>query len=189
MECYAKFHPERLHVTANPSLMFELYHFKSRMLALVLRRSSVWSWSPGSWASPGETSYKYRHQAEQGSKASFDCAPRDHGLAKPPHIIAAVLHPARHQYTATASSNYTSFISTKVCSSPPILYSVCCPNVPQLCHESQACDRWHAFEALAPPPPGGHGYLLSLYDPRQTNVQNSRSGMSYQCATRSVLDA
>ena len=34
VECYAKFHPERFHVTANTSSS-QLYHFKSCILALV----------------------------------------------------------------------------------------------------------------------------------------------------------
>jgi hypothetical protein len=44
-----------------------------------------------------KTFYKYRHQAEQGRLASWDCTPRVHGSAKPQHIIDAVLH-AKAQY-------------------------------------------------------------------------------------------
>jgi hypothetical protein len=43
------------------------------------------------------TFYKYRHQAEQGRLASFDCTPRVHGSAKPQPIIDAVLR-AKAQY-------------------------------------------------------------------------------------------
>ena len=32
------------------------------------------------------TFYQYRHQAEQGRLASFDCTPRVHGSAKPPQF-------------------------------------------------------------------------------------------------------
>jgi len=69
----------------------QLYHFKSRILALVAAQVFSVVIVSRLFGISRKTFYKYRHQAEQGSLASFDCTPRIHGLAKPPDVIAAVL--------------------------------------------------------------------------------------------------
>src|SRR6266700_7815942 len=75
----------------------QLYHFKSRLLALVAAQVFSVVMVSRLFGISRKTFYKYRHQAEQGCLASFDGTPRVHGLAKPPHIIAAVLR-AKAQY-------------------------------------------------------------------------------------------
>src|SRR5262249_32195511 len=97
VECCAKFHPERLHVTANTSSVstvpLQKPHTGSGRCAEVFSVVMV----SRLFGISRKTFYKYRHQAEQGSLASFDCTPLVHGLAKPPQIIAAVLR-AKAQY-------------------------------------------------------------------------------------------
>ena len=79
----------------------QLYHFKSRILALVAAQVFSVVMVSRLFGISRKTFYTYRHQAEQGSLASFDCTPRVHGLAKPPHIIAAVLRAASITASAT----------------------------------------------------------------------------------------
>ena len=75
----------------------QLYHFKSHILGLVAAHIFSVVMVSRLFGISRKTFYKYRHQAEQGRLASFDCTPRVHGSAKPPHIIAAVLR-AKAQY-------------------------------------------------------------------------------------------
>ena len=69
----------------------QLYHFKSRILALVAAQVFSVVMVSRLFGISRKTFYKYRHQAEQGSLASCDCTPRGHGFAKPQRIIDAVL--------------------------------------------------------------------------------------------------
>src|SRR5438094_10485325 len=91
VECYAKFHPERFHVTANTSSS-QLYHFKSRILALVAAQVFSVVMVSRLFGISRKTFYTYRHQAEQGRLTAFDCTPHVHGSAKPQPIIDPVLH-------------------------------------------------------------------------------------------------
>src|SRR5215475_9090672 len=53
----------------------QLYHFKSRILALVAAQVFSVVMVSRLFGISRKTFYKYRHQAEQGSLASFDCTP------------------------------------------------------------------------------------------------------------------
>ena len=74
-----------------------LSHFKSHILALVAAHVLSVAMVSRLFGISRNTFYKYRHQAEQGRLASFDCTLRVHGSAKPQRIIEAVLH-AKAQY-------------------------------------------------------------------------------------------
>src|SRR5215475_4919183 len=68
----------------------QLYHFKSRILALVAAQVFRVVMVSRLFGISRKTFYKYRHQATQGRLASCDCTPRVHGSAKPQHIIGGV---------------------------------------------------------------------------------------------------
>ena len=74
----------------------QLYHFKSRILALVAAQVFSVVMVSRLFSISRKTFYKYRHQAEQGNLASWDCTPRVHGSAKPQRIIDAVLQAKAH---------------------------------------------------------------------------------------------
>ncbi len=65
-----------------------LYHFKSHILALVAAHVFSVALVSRLFGLSRTTFDKYRHQAEQGRLASFDCTPRVHGSAKPPQFFA-----------------------------------------------------------------------------------------------------
>ena len=65
-----------------------LYHFKTQMLSLVAAHVFSVVMVSRLFGISRNTFYKYRHQAEQGRLASFDCTPRVHGSAKPPQFFA-----------------------------------------------------------------------------------------------------
>src|SRR5215467_3112207 len=69
----------------------QLYHFKSRILALGAAQVCSVVMVSRLFGISRKTFYKYRQQAMQGSLASCDCTPRVHGSAKPQRIIDAVL--------------------------------------------------------------------------------------------------
>jgi hypothetical protein len=75
----------------------QLYHFKSRILALVAAQVFSVVMVSRLFGISRKTFYKYRQQAGQGRLASCDCTPRVHGFAKPQRIRDAVLH-AKAQY-------------------------------------------------------------------------------------------
>ena len=128
----------------------QLYHFKSRLLALVAAQVFSVVMVSRLFGISRKTFYKYRHQAEQGSLASFDCTPRVHGLAKPPHIIAAVLR-AKAQYPSFGKQRLANVLYHQgVLISPNTVQRIVREHAPAV--PSVAClrRRWHAFEALAP---------------------------------------
>src|SRR5262247_418991 len=75
----------------------QLYHFKSRILALVAAQVFSVVMVSRLFGISRKTFYKYRYQAAQGSLALCNCTPRVHGSAKPQRIIDAVLQ-AKVQY-------------------------------------------------------------------------------------------
>jgi transposase-like protein len=61
----------------------QLYHFKSRILALVTAQVFSVAMVSRLFGISRKTFYKYRQQAAQGRLASCDCTPHVHGSAKP----------------------------------------------------------------------------------------------------------
>lgn len=127
-----------------------LYHFTSHILGLVAAHVFSVALVSRLFGISRTTFYTYRQQAEQGRLASFDCTPRVHGSAKPPHIIAAVLrakaqspsfgkqrlaHVLYHQ-GIVISPNTVQRILRK--DAPPVPPVTCLPR------------DWHACEARAP---------------------------------------
>ena len=149
VECYAKFHPERLHVAATTSSVPTVPLQKPHLALVAAQVFSVVMVSR-LFDISRKTFYKYRHQAEQGSLASFDCTPRVHGLAKPPDIIAAVLRAKAH-YPSFGNQRLANVLSHQgVLISPNTVQRILREHAPAV--PSVAClrRRWHAFEALAP---------------------------------------
>ena len=103
-----------------------------------LRRSSCGHRLPALRHLPQDL-YKYRHQAEQGSLASFDCTPRVHGFAKPPDTIAAVLR-AKAQYPSFGKQRLANVLSHQGVLISPNTVQRICESMLQLCHRSHACD-------------------------------------------------
>jgi transposase InsO family protein len=127
-----------------------LYHFKIQMLSLVAAHVFSVVMVSRLFGISRNTFYKYRHQAEQGSLASFDCTPHVHGSAKPQPIIDAVLrakaqHPScgkqrlahllYHQGVLISPNTVQRILRKGALSVPPVP----CPR-----------RHWNAFEALAP---------------------------------------
>ena len=128
----------------------QLYHFKSRILALVAAQVFSVVMVSRLFGISRKTFYKYRHQAEQGRLASFDCAPRVHGLAKPPHIIAAVLRAKAH-YPSFGKQRLANVLSHQgVPISPNTVQRILREHAPAVPSVAGLRRRWHAFEALAP---------------------------------------
>src|SRR5262249_34093848 len=69
----------------------QLYHCKSRILALVAAQVFSVVMVSQLFGISRKTFDKDRHQAEQGSLASWNCTPRVPGSAKPQRILDAVL--------------------------------------------------------------------------------------------------
>jgi transposase InsO family protein len=128
----------------------QLYHFKSRILALVAAQVFSVVMVSRLFGISRKIFYKYRQQAAQGRLASCDYTPHVHGSAKPQHIIDAVLH---------AKAHYPNFGKQRLAN---ILYHqgiVISPNTVQRIVRQHAppgppvtCPpcHWSAFEALAP---------------------------------------
>ena len=128
----------------------QLYHFKTQILGLVAAHVFSVVMVSRLFGISRNTFYKYRHQAEQGHLASFDCTPRVHGSAKPQHIIDAVLR---------AKAQYPSFGKQRLAN---VLYHqgiVISPNTVQRILRKDALPvpqgpcpprDWSAFEAMAP---------------------------------------
>jgi transposase InsO family protein len=127
-----------------------LYHFKNHILGLVAAHVFSMAMVSRLFGISRKTFYKYRHQAEQGCLASFDCTPRVHGSAKPPHIIAAVLR-AKAQYPSFGKQRLANVLYHQgMLISPTTVQRILrehAPAVPSLAGRRR---RWHAFEALAP---------------------------------------
>ena len=128
----------------------QLYHFKSRILALVAAQVFSVVMVSRLFGISRKTFYTYRQQAAQGRLASCDCTPHVHGSAKPQHIRDAVLQAKAHypnfgkQRLANVLYHQGMVISPNTVQrivrqhAPPVPPVTCPP-----CH-------WSAFEALAP---------------------------------------
>jgi transposase InsO family protein len=127
-----------------------LYHFKNQMLGLVAAHVFSVVMVSRLFGISRNTFYKYRHQAEQGRLASFDCTPHVHGSAKPQPIIEAVLR-AKAQHPSFGKQPLAHLLYHQgVRISPNTVQRIVrkeAPSVPPV-----PCPRrhWHAFEALAP---------------------------------------
>ena len=122
----------------------QLYHFKTQILGLVAAHIFSVVMVSRLFGISRNTFYKYRHQAEHGNLASFDCTPRVHGSAQPQHIIDAVLR-AKAQYPSFGKQRLANVSTTKALSSPPIPCSVFCARMPSLYH------RAHVHHAIGVP--------------------------------------
>jgi transposase InsO family protein len=127
-----------------------LYHFKNHILALVAAHVFSVAMVSRLFGISRTTFYKYRHQAEQGRLASFDCTPRVHGSAKPPHLIEAVLRAKAH-YPSFGKQRLANVLSHQGMGIAPntvqrILRQHAPPVTPVTCPPRP----WNAFEALAP---------------------------------------
>src|SRR4029450_2334796 len=89
VECYAQHSTRRGSMSLPLQVQSPLYHFKSRILALVAAHVFSVVTASRLFGISRKTFYKYRQQAAQGSLASCDCTPRVHGSAKPQCIIDA----------------------------------------------------------------------------------------------------
>src|SRR5262249_35351959 len=127
-----------------------LYHFKSRILALVATQVVSVVMVSRLFGISRKTFYTYRHQAEQGSLASCNCTPRVHGSANPQRIIEAVLHAKAqapsfgkqrlanvlyHPGIVISPNTVQRILRKHALPVPPVIYSPC---------------HWSAFEAWAP---------------------------------------
>jgi transposase InsO family protein len=128
----------------------QLYHFKSRILALVAAQVFSVVMVSRLFGISRKTFYKYRHQAEHGNLASCDCTPRVHGSAKPQRIIDAVLHAKAHSPSFGKQRLANVLYHQGIAISPNTVQRILrqlAPPVPAVpcppCH-------WSAFEALAP---------------------------------------
>jgi transposase InsO family protein len=127
-----------------------LYHFKSHLLGLVAAHVFSVVMVSRLFGISRTTFYKYRHRAEQGTLASFDCTPHVHGSAKPQPIIDAVRR-AKAQYPSFGKQRLANLLYHHgVLISPNTVQRILrteAPSVPPV-----PCPRhhWNAFEALAP---------------------------------------
>jgi transposase InsO family protein len=127
-----------------------LYHFKTQMLSLVAAPVFSVVMVSRLFGISRNTFYKYRHQAEQGSLASFDCTPRVHGSAKPQRIIDAVWR-AKAQYPSFGKQRLANVLYHQgIRISPNTVQRILQEDAP--CVPPVTCPRrhWNAFEALAP---------------------------------------
>jgi transposase InsO family protein len=127
-----------------------LYHFKTQMLSLVAAHVFSVVMVSRLFGISRNTFYKYRHQAEQGSLASFDCTPRVHGSAKPQRIIDAVLR-TKAQYPSFGKQRLANVLYHQgIRISPNTVQHIVRKEAP--CVPPVPCPRrhWNAFEALAP---------------------------------------
>jgi transposase InsO family protein len=128
----------------------QLYHFKSHILGLVAAHVFSVVMVSRLFGISRKTFYKYRHQAEQGHLAFFDCTPRVHGSAKPQPIVDAVLRAKAH-YPSFGKQRLANILYHQgVLISPNTVQRILQEHAPAV--PSVAClrRRWHAFEALAP---------------------------------------
>ena len=127
-----------------------LYHFKSHILGLVAAHVFSVAMVSRLFGISRTTFYKYRHQAEQGRLASFDCTPHVHGSATPPHIIEAVLR-AKVQYPSFGKQRLANVLYHQgVLISPNTVQRIVRTEAPAVPPVPCPRHRWNAFEALAP---------------------------------------
>src|SRR6266446_5530183 len=131
-------------------LQSQLYHFKSRILALVAAQVFSVVMVSRLFGISRKTFYTYRHQAEQGRLTAFDCTPHVHGSAKPQPIIDAVLH-AKAQHPSFGKQRLANVLYHQgIRISPNTVQRIVRKEAP--CVPPVPCPRrhWNAFEALAP---------------------------------------
>src|SRR5712691_1523871 len=127
-----------------------LYHFKSHILALVAAHVFSVALVSRLFGISRTTFYKYRHQAEQGRLASFDCTPGVHGSAKPPHIIDAVLR-AKAQYPSFGKQRLANVLYHQgMRIAPNTVQRILRQDAPSVSPVTYPRRHWNAFEALAP---------------------------------------
>jgi hypothetical protein len=128
----------------------QLYHCTSRILALGAAQGFSVVMVFRLFGIARKTFYKYRPQAAQGSRASFACTPRVHGLAKPPHIVAAGLRAKAPSPGFGKPRRANVLYHPGVLISPTTVQRIVREPAPAM--PSVAClrRRWHAWEALAP---------------------------------------
>ena len=128
----------------------QLYHFKSRILALVATQVFSVVMVSRLFGISRKTFYKYRQQAEQGSLASCDCTPRVHGSAKPQRIIDAVLH-AKAQYPSFGKQRLANILYHQgIAIAPNTVQRILRKHAPLVPAVTCPPCQWSAFEALAP---------------------------------------
>ena len=127
-----------------------LYHFKSHLLGLVAAPVFSVVMVSRLFGISRTTLDKYRHRAEQGPLASFDCTPHVHGSATPQPIVDAVWR-AKAQYPSFGKQRLANLLYHQgVLISPNTVQRIVrteAPSVPPV-----PCPRhcWNAFEALTP---------------------------------------
>src|SRR5215470_8357548 len=128
----------------------QLYHFKSRILALVAAHIFSVVMVSQLFGISRKTFYKYRHQAEQGSLASCNCTPRVHGSAKPQRIIDAVLQAKAHSPSFGKQRLANVLYHQGIAISPNTVQRILRKHAPSV--QAVPCPpcHWSAFEALAP---------------------------------------
>jgi hypothetical protein len=127
-----------------------LYHFKTQMLGLVAAHVFSVVMVSRLFGISRNTFYKYCHQAEQGSLASFDCTPHVHGSAKPQPIVDAVLR-AKAQYPSFGKQRLANLLYHQgVLISPNTEQRILRKEAPSVPPVPCPRHRWNAFEALAP---------------------------------------
>jgi len=127
-----------------------LYHFKTQMLGVVAAHVFSVVMVSRLFGISRNTFYKYCHQAEQGSLASFDCTPHVHGSAKPQPIVDAVLR-AKAQYPSFGKQRLANLLYHQgVRISPNTVQRILRKEAPSVPPVPCPRHRWNAFEALAP---------------------------------------
>jgi len=126
-----------------------LYHFKSHILGLVAAHVFSVVMVSRLFGISRTTFYKYRHQAEQGSLASFDCTPHVHGSAKPQPLIDAVWR-AKAQYLSFGKQRLANLLYHQgVLISPNTMQRILRTEAPSVPPVPCPRHRWNAFETLA----------------------------------------
>jgi transposase InsO family protein len=128
-----------------------LYHFKTQMLSLVAAPVFSVVMVSRLFGISRNTFYTYRHQAEQGSLASFDCTPHVHGSATPQPIVDAVWR-AKAPYPSFGKQRRANLLYHQgVLISPNTVQRIVRTEAPSVPPVPCPRHRWNAFEALAPP--------------------------------------
>src|SRR5262249_3869862 len=128
----------------------QLYHFKSRILALVTAQVFSVVMVSRLFGISRKTFYKYRQQAEQGSLASCNCTPRVHGSAKPQRIIDAVLQAKAHPQICGKQRLATFLYHQGIAIPPNTIQRILRKHAPPVPAVPSPPCHWSAFEALAP---------------------------------------